>query len=1090
MAGFYLHTSNRIEWCAEKVTEIIARDPLPPMTPEIIVIPSSGMERFIAFTLANNQMVCANIEFPFPNAFIHDIFRRVLPDIPTRSFFSPEILAWRIKEVLPSLLHKKAFAQIKHYIGDESDPVKLFQLSSAIALIFDHYTIYRPAMLLKWESGGKTDSVHEQWQAELWRVCVQDIPEKHWAALRNDFLRILKNDKNAKVKLPERVLFFGISYLPGFHAEIVQALSHHIDIHCFMLNPCSRFWDDIVSEKYKAQKSVDSLREGLDSELLHYETGNSLLASLGSYGREFLSLLHELGCEESSTFIDPPDTSLLGMLQTDLLHLRSHDTLLPISRRDRSITIQICHSPLREIEVLHDNLLACFEQNPSLMPDDIIVMIPDIETYVPFIQTVFDAASETIPPIPYTIADLSTGKNHRIITDFFTILDCGKNRFPASSVLTILSSEAITAAAGLDEEDTDRIRQWVEETRIRWGIDKEDRERLGLPGVSENTWAAGLDRLFLGYALAAHEDALFNSTAPGDTLDSNDAALLGKVAAFLERLFSTVRDLEQERTLQEWSDFLVTLIRNFLTPDDATKDSFEILRRTVTDLSTLGEKSGCSDPVPFAVIRTYLESVLTEKEYGRGFMAGGVTFCTLLPMRSVPFPVLCLVGMNNGAFPRRDTAPSFDLVATHQRPGDRSVRKEDRYCFLECLLSARQKLYISYTGHDINDNSAIPPSVLVSELTDYLSQAYTLAGKGTESLIEHITTHHRLNACNPIYFSDSNNPHTRYFSYSRENAAAAAAHPKEPAPFITKPLPFPDDTEWRTLTIEQFVRFWLRPVAAFLENRLGIVPAPVSGIVDDTEPFALDSLDTYLLEQQLLDKKLSGQNIREQYHKARATGILPHGAPGLSIFFTVCERIEQFTAPLTRLLSHPSEEPRVAVDISLAGFTLTGHIGLITKDSLVQYRAARIKPEDRLRAWINHLILNLTHNDTLPDTTLLAGRDERNRFKAYRFSPVKEAETILTTMLNCYTKGLTSPLPFFPASSYAYAYAVYSGKPEEYALRKAEEAWHGNEYAPGESRDDRYAFFPGDLDPFTDKFRECAMTIFSPIFSHEQPKQL
>ncbi len=1083
MPGFFLHTSNRIEYCAETLAEIIAQDPLPPMEPETIVIPSGGMERFIAFSLVEKLQICANIDFPFPNAFIQSIFQKVFTEIPERSLYSPEMLTWQIMAILPSQLKRKEFELIRQYISNDPDQIKLFQLSRKIADLFDHYTIFRPEMLYLWESGKTGSTNNEKWQALLWKVCVDSIDDIHRVALREKFFNTLKQGDSRNGYLPRRISMFGISYLPAFHAEILHALSRYIDIHCFTLNPCRHFWDDIVSEKYKARKSVQSLQVDMDFTALHYETGNNLLASLGAYGREFLSLLHTLDCEESSEFFNPAEDNMLGILQSDILNLRTHDSPRIIPDHDKSLQIQVCHSPLREIEVLHNAILSFFEQDATLTPNDIIVMIPDIEGYAPFIHTVFDTASDTDLRIPFSIADMTTRNGNTIINDFFAILNLKKNRFSAAGVLSILESDAVSETWGIGEDARALIYSWVEKTAIRWGIDEQDRELAGMPGTGENTWQAGLDRLFLGYAMAPHGDMLFESILPYDTLDSSDAEALGTFASFLEKLFCIVRQIDSDRTLSEWADFLLSVCTTFFTSNESNDYHLEMLRQAIQNLSLQGQKTGYPHKISFTIIRTYFESLLSKKEYGKGFMTGGVTFCTMLPMRSVPFKILCMVGMNDGTFPRREPSVSFNLIASHQQPGDRSVRKEDRYCFLESLLSAREKLYISYTGHNITDNSTIPPSVLISELTDYLSRYYALPDKITESLIDHITTHHRLNAFNTIYFKEHL---SKFFSYSPQNADAASAGQKEPPVFLDSPLPLPDDHDRHQITLEQLGFFLTHPVKYFCKNRLDIVPASAMEIILDTEPFSIDGLEKYLLEQKLLEHKLSGESLENYYAPVKARGILPHGTAGSCAFNRICEDTDRFSAPLAGQAMHPSGQKSLAVDLSCAGFTITGSINLLTQDNLVHFRPAGIKAKDRLRSWLSHLVLALIRDDSLPETSLLLGRDSKGYIQSIQFTKPDNADTMLTNILHLYEKGLAQPIPFFPATSYEYAQHINRGKSEEFALQKAHAVWHGNQQRRGESNDAYYAFFPGNHDPFSADFAELAMQIYQPIFLHEQ----
>ena len=1057
------------------------------MTREIIVIPSGGMERFVAFKLADKQQVCAHTDFPFPNAFVNDIFKKVFPDTTERSLFDLEMLTWKIMELLPSFLGRKEFKQIKQYVSNDPTQAKQFQLCRKIAFLFDQYTVFRPEMIQKWEAGKESTSPDELWQALLWSKIVESASEddSHRASLRMKLSQEIKRDDDITGKLPTRVSLFGITFLPGFHLDILNILSGYIDINLFALNPCIQFWEDIISEKYLAKKSVEQLKLERDIELQHYETGNSLLASLGTYGREFLFLLHSMECQEHSEFIEPDEKSMLSILQSDILNLHSRKTPVVIPEEDRSIQIHLCHSPLREIEMLHDNILHFFEQDPELTPNDIVVMIPDIETYAPFIQTVFDTASSSSPYIPYSIADMTIRSSCSIINDFFSILDLKKNRFSASSVLSILESEAIRNKAGLHEDDVSIIHNWVDNTNIRWGINEHDRKQAGMPSISENTWEAGLDRLLLGYAMSADNDSLFSGILPYKAIEGSGALPLGKFHSFLQTLFDFVNKLDSERTLGQWVKLLLKTVDNLFTPPEADEHYFHTLRSTISDLSEQEQIADFSRKVPFAVIRSHLDSCLSENEYGKGFIIGGVTFCTMLPMRSVPFQIICLVGMNDGSFPRTDSSVSFDLIASNQRPGDRSVRKEDRYCFLESILSARRTLYISYTGHDIRDNSTIPPSVLVSELTDYLSSSFTPSSSGKASIVEHISTNHRLNAFSKEYFLDRPDKKQRTFSYSPENAEAAQAQPSEREPFIETPLPPHEEDGLKCITINDLCSFFVHPVKYFLKKRLGIIPEEARSLINDIEPFSVDGLDRYQLEQELLNKRLSGDSIAEQYSTIQATGILPYGHFALCTYNQLCENIDNFASSLVQKNIQFVEKTFDDIELTHAGVTITGRISTLTKDNLIHYRPASIKAKDRLRTWISHLILNLLDDDALPRTSMLFGTDNKGKTQCITYTNEENAEEHLDSLLRLYQEGLTRQIAFYPETSLSYVEAINKGKSQEQAIKKALDRWLGS-FGHKESKDIYYSIYPGKTDRFDSDFTDIAQKIYLPILHNEQ----
>ena len=93
-----------------------------------------------------------------------------------------------------------------------------------------------------------------------------------------------------------------------------------------------------------------------------------------------------------------------------------------------------------------------------------------------------------------------------------------------------------------------------------------------------------------------------------------------------------------------------------------------------------------------------LTEKLNETRGAKGFISGRVTFCAMLPMRSIPFKVICIIGLNENTFPRQKSSLEFDLMAKHPVKGDRNNRDSDRYLFLETLISAKERLILSYVG--------------------------------------------------------------------------------------------------------------------------------------------------------------------------------------------------------------------------------------------------------------------------------------------------------------------------------------------------------------------------------------------------------
>ncbi len=1076
MTGLRIFTSNRLETLAGKLADVLRAPLASPLEPECIVVQSKGMERWVSMHLARRHGVCANTRFPFPNIFLEEIFRKLVQPLPDRSLFAPEALTWKIVGLLPPLLGRPAFASLRSYLGDPPEGLKLIQLAERVADTFDQYLLFRPEMIFRWEQGDET-----HWQAALWRELTKGREHLHRAALGKALLEALQRSTPDPAHFPERVSIFGISALPRFHMEVLAALSRITQVNLFFMNPCREYWGDVL-----ARREARRVTAGAGSALsqLHLEAGNSLLASLGALGRDFFDILTEYPCEEDGTFQEPGEKTLLNALQSDILNLRDrgkvNEARRALAAADSSIQIHSCHSPMREVEVLHDRLRQLFEEDPSLAPGDVLVMTADIETYAPFIQAVFEASGDPSSRIPFTIADRSVREEGEIATAFLAILDLQGSRFGASQVLVPLETKAVRRRIGLSEADLDLVRKWVHDTRIRWGIDDRSRRELALPAYRENTWRAGLERLLLGYALPGEEERLFDGILPYDEIEGSDTLVLGRFAAFLESLFAQVEALGRPRPLLEWSEVLRETLDRFLETDEDGEREIQVVRRKIKELAAFQEISGLTEPLDIRVIRHHLSHRLEREGFGFGFMTGAVTFCAMLPMRSIPFRVIWLMGMNSDSYPRHSPPLAFDLMARHPRRGDRSRRQDDRYLFLEALLSARDVFAISYVGQGVQDNSLLPPSVVVSELLDYLEQGFEAPGGGISG---QVVTRHRLQGFSPEYFKGDQ----KLFSYSDEyfeTARRLVAGRQVPVSFMSRGLSEPP-AEWRTVDLGDLVRFFGNPTKFLLTRRLGIDLDEGGQVLPESEPFALSSLERYLVGERLVARKLAGNDLKAYLPLARASGRLPHGVAGECAYESLRLEVERFVSRTRPYLADGPGQP-FPVDITVGDFRLRGRIEAVYGERLVHHRYASARPQDHLRLWILHLALGLAGP---PRTSMLTGlRPEGEAvWVAWEYGPVRESGEILAALLARYWEGLRRPLPFFPRSSWAYAQLLLQKeRPEEEALRRASETWAGDDYRRGEREDPYYDLCFRDADPLEEEFRSLATELLGPLMAHQK----
>ena len=1084
MPGLNLYTGNRLETLQLKLARQLSQNPLPPLQKEIVVVQSKGMQRWLNLEIARQNRICAHMEYLFPKAFVYNLFRQVA-DLPENSPFAPEILTWKILKTLPGLIETSEFETLKNYVKDDISGLKKFKLAEKIASLFDRYIILRPEMVTCWDRGKNpfADIFEEsRWQAVLWKRLIDDESSTtgphHHAALKNVFLEARARD----LDLPPRVSVFGISTLPPFYIDIFLKIARRVEVDIYYLNPCREYWEYAYSKKQIARFT----KEGFSDDDQYYESGNSLLASMGNAGREFFSLLlSSIGETGEDLFFDPGDRTLLSSVQSDILNLRQREKgASPFAApSDTSIRVHACHSRSREVEILHDQLLDLFANDPDLLPTDIVVMMPDVTAYAPLIQALFDTREHESKQIPYSIADTHIRSSNILADTFLAILSLAGKRYRAPAVLDILEAVPVRKRFGITEDDLELIKGWVKATGIRWGIDGRYREGLGLPGFHENTWLFGLDRMLLGYALPPDERLnLFGDIFPYGEIEGDSVRVLGAFAKFAQALFACCESLGHTRSPAHWADRLSRVLVDFFINDETTADDISQIRDTLTDagLSGFTELAGFNGAITIDVIRAYLENRIAGDSLSFGFISSGVTFCTLLPMRSIPFKVVYMLGMNDGDYPRTGQSPGFDLMEKRRRLCDWSKRHEDRYLFLESILSARQTLIISYVGRDLKDNSDLPPSVLVSELLDYLAQAFE-ADEG-RNLTDRLLTRHPLQPFSPLYFQGIG----KLFSYSEQNCRAAQQSlelDRADSRFPGRGLPPPTGSQWNTIHIDRFCRFFYNPAEFLTRQRLHVnFGVDESGTPEEREPFELDALQAYSIKNELADIFLGNRETGSFFDVLRASGRIPHGLIGKAGFAGYQDEVRQFVSSVKPHINGERVDPP-AIRLQLgndAETTLYGSLSDIFPGGQLFYRCATIKVKDLLRAWIHHLVLNAHSDFKKGRPTTLIGTDKAMTFTKMGRS---KADSVLGKLANLYLDGLQSPLCFFPQTSYAYARAIaVEEQPVDRALNAARRIWYPGHYS-GEGEDIYIRKSFGNDLPESRAFQATALEVFGPLFA-------
>ncbi|PLR32853.1 exodeoxyribonuclease V subunit gamma [Chimaeribacter californicus] len=1122
---FTVYHSNQLDLLKKLISALIEGQPLAdPFQQEVVLVQSPGMAQWLQMQLADEFGIAANIQFPLPASFIWDMFTRVLPGIPKESAFSKDAMTWKLMWLLPEMLTEPAFAPLRHYLQDDGDKRKIHQLAARVADLFDQYLVYRPHWLEGWERGELQDDLGEaqQWQAALWaRLCSYTAalgqPKWHRANLYQRFIATLNQLETCPPGLPKRVFICGISALPPIYLQALQALGKHIDIHLMFTNPCRYYWGDIQNyaflaklqsrkrRDYLARAEVDLFRDPAQAPQLFNQEGeqaltNPLLASWGKLGRDHMYLLSQIDdIQEVQAFVDMEGDTLLHAVQQDMLELNDQavlgmtpETLANsagkrlLDPEDRSICIHACHSPQREVEVLHDKLLAMMAEDPTLTPRDIIVMVADIDSYAPYIQAVFGNA----PPdryLPFAISDRKASQAHPALQAFLTLLEMPQSRFTSEQVLALLEVPALAGRFSIHEDGLRLLRLWVSESGIRWGLDDDAIRQLELPPTGQHTWRFGLTRMLLGYAMDS-EAGHWQGVLPYDESTGLAAELAGHLAELLMQLTRWRALLDEPRPLAGWLPLCRQMLDTFFIKDVETEGVLTVIEEQWQKAINFGLAAQYPDKVPLSILRDDLAARLDQERISQRFLAGPINFCTLMPMRSIPFQVVCLLGMNDGVYPRTLPPLGFDLMAHQVKKGDRSRRDDDRYLFLEAMLSAQQRLYISFIGRSIQDNSERYASVLVTELMEYIGQSFVLpddlaceADESERRVREHVLCRHARMPFNAENFV----PGDEHQSYAREWLPAASAQ-GEPHPDFNQPLA-PEPLE--EITLENLMRFYRHPVRAFFQMRLGVNFMLEETELPDEEPFVLDSLNRYKFNSQLLNTLIEEQDADALYARVKASGALPYGAFG-EIYWQ--KQSEEMTELAEKVRALRGESRSEEISLEIGDCVITGWVHHIQPDGLLRWRPAALNAVDGVLLWIEHLAYCASGGE---GESRSYGRKETVwHFPAL---PVNEARQYLALLIEGYRQGMREPLLLVNKSGWAWL--SHCVDPQTGEINRDEEtqgkargkllqAWLGDQRVPGEGDDPYLQRVIRQLDDDDIvKIQQNAERFLLPLARHNQP---
>lgn len=1124
-ARFRLISGNRLDALAAALgARLSSPDDRDSLAPDVVLIPQPSLRHWLLQTLAERFGVAANLDLCTPSEFVWRLLRAAHPALPETSRWDREHLRWRLytllgdgRTVLPQAVrrHLRRAASTSDPAVDPArdstaDPtawaLARYGLADALAAAYDKYQAYRRDWLQAWEAGDPAS--RDDWQAQLWReLHRQRDAGTHRAALLADWLA--RHDRegaafggHAPPGLPARVAAFGTIHVSPDVLHLLAVVGQWVDVDFHLPSPSAEYWGDVESLRERLRR--DGV-QALPLALAEAQQDNPLLTAWGAGGREIAAQLFSydvlLPHTEVELFAAPGRDTLLHRLQQDVLD-RAPPRREAFDPGDRSLQLHACHSKLREVEVLHDQLRALLDDpsfDPPLQPRDIAVLAPDIADYLPLARAVFGGVSPDDPRyIPFSLADRPQSQSHPLIGLLLDLLSLADAPLTAGLFRDLLASPPIAHALRLDPAQRARLDDWCEAAGIRWGEDETARERAGVGRWREYSFDFGFDRLLAGYA--AGDDALLDADAalpiaPYPELEGADAEVLDRALSLYRRLREFAAWMREDHLAEDWRERLSALLQGLLAPiaqDDAEAQARRLLSETLDDFAQEAADAG---PLPAVLVRRALRDTLSRPSPHRPWLSGGVTFAGMVPLRTVPFRVICLLGLDADAYPRREPADDINrLVDAIQgralrRLGDRSVRDDDRFLFLQLLCAAGDVFYLSYGGRDARDGSVREPSPVIGELLDAVEAMHGDATRDALCVV------HPLQPFSPRAFGagDDGGVEPRRFSYRKEWRATASptGAPMMEAPFANVALP-PDDVG--VPDRETLQRFFAHPAKLWLRESLGLRLPRVDEARPDREPLGSDAL----LRWQVLDAALVDEGGDPQEDASgldglaahlRARALLPPGRDGVALARDAGDVRRQLHAARAQLCgAMPAVRVQGDTGLGIDVCFDDVHADDAQGGLRILLSAGSLDGKRRLRAGIDHLLLAALLGEAATTRLIATDRKKGALIEAvWRGVSQAQARERLQCLFGWWREGRSAPLPFAPKAAFAYAQSFGDKRDPMLAWRAA---WAA--YAPfnsGGEHDDRWlalAFRPQGLlaafdDPRSVRFRDLALQVFDAV---------
>lgn len=988
--ALYVKVSNSLESLSLHLAETLKASGTGVFEPYLVVTQTEGMNNWLKQQLAAHIGIAANCRFMKPNDLVYQLYY-LLGGAYTETL-SAQNLTWLLYNLLGEKEFNKKFPSVAAYYqeaGADKD-LRRMALAEKAADLFDQYQVYRPEMIREWNKATPAATGKDEWQQYLWikvkQISGNTLPDK--TEMGQYILEALQHKEHldALQYRMRSVHLFGLSIITAYHVQILFRLSAFTDVHFHIINPAPGvYWFDDRTEKQLAR-----WRQKGRAAIIDEQAGNPLLTGWGRVVQDTFGLFFNydafMDAYDDSDVVEPVPDSLLHKIQHDIFNAATTDRnhLTPVDIQDGTVTFNSCYTVAREVEVLYNYLVHLVDKKQEkLSSRDIVVMVSNIDQYAPYIKAVFNNAPYRFR---YTIADESYADSDNLFNALHSVLKMTGDSFKAEEVLQLLDASCIRKRFGIT--DLPLIRKVVDYANIRYGIAGRQEDETFIV-----SWRYGLKRIMYGICMSGEEEygEGVESFYPLDMLEGSTTWEIIRFCHFVEVLIDAVEERRRDRTIAGWVSYVESVLHQLVyEPEEDADEDYNTIMQRLADYNVLNVYM--SDTVSFEVFGHSFLQTLTSTTRSGLFVNGGITFCSLIPMRSIPFKVVALLGLGYDKFPRREQAPGFNLMEQHRQRGDRNVKENDKHLFLETILSAREYLYISYVGQSARDNTTIPPSALVDELIDYIETG----AEEPQSVRQRLVTRQPLQGFSPRYSQGDE----QLYSYLGVTSAAKRGvikSDKDKEPFV-----------FEEISLDDLVSFFKNPFKTYYNKVLGIYYREDQVLLSDTEIFRLDTLQQWNLKNQLLP--MDAEELDTLKKRLVKTGTLPLKNMADVTVLEVEDKV-QAVRQLYKACTGEAVAQVVTIEITVAGSLLKGMLRNVFDGRLVHISWSRNERKYLLEAYLRYLAG--VASGSVSAVCFISGARENASYEGVPLTQ-QEAMDRLTGLVQIYKAGFERMTPFYP----------------------------------------------------------------------------